>query len=147
MDNRRLILLLVFAFSLVMLWDGWQKQHQPKVAATAAANSTAGVPTPTPSATAGPAAVPGQSAAAPVTAPVATIRTDVLVAEVSAQGGDIVRLELPRHKSTEDSSRNYVLFDKGEKHLYSAQTGLIGNGAHAQDTLHARCGQCRTEGR
>jgi YidC/Oxa1 family membrane protein insertase len=57
----------------------------------------------------------------------ATIRTDVLVAQVSAQGGDIVRLELTKHKSTEDQTRNYVLFDNGEKHNYSAQTGLIGN--------------------
>lgn len=131
MDNRRLILLLVFSFSLVMLWDGWQKQHQPKVEASAAANSSAGVPTPTPSA-AGPAAVPGQSVAtaapAAVPAPKASIRTDLLVAEVSALGGDIVRLELTQHKSSEDPARHYVLFDNGEKHVYSAQTGLIGTG-------------------
>jgi hypothetical protein len=30
MDNRRLLLLLVFSFSLVMLWDAWQKYNQPK---------------------------------------------------------------------------------------------------------------------
>lgn len=127
MDNRRLLLLLVFSFSLVMLWDGWQKHNQPKVPASAAAtNSTAGVPTPT-AGTPGAVAVPGAAVAAPaVAAPMATIRTDVLVAEVSALGGDIVRLELTKHKSTEDQTRNYVLFDNGEKHIYSAQTGLIG---------------------
>jgi len=138
MDNRRLILLLVFSFSLVMLWDGWQKQHQPKVEASAAANSTAGVPTPTPSA-AGSAAVPGQpvatAAPAAVLAPKATIRTDLLVAEVSALGGDIVRLELTQHKSSEDPARHYVLFDNGEKHVYSAQTGLIGTGLPNHKTL------------
>jgi YidC/Oxa1 family membrane protein insertase len=138
MDNRRLILLLVFSFSLVMLWDGWQKQHQPKVEASAAANSSAGVPTPTPSA-AGPAAVPGQSVAtaapAAVPAPKASIRTDLLVAEVSALGGDIVRLELTQHKSSEDPARHYVLFDNGEKHVYSAQTGLIGTGLPNHKTL------------
>ncbi|MBS1171750.1 MAG: 60 kDa inner rane insertion protein, partial [Proteobacteria bacterium] len=32
MDSQRLILLLVFTFSLVMLWDGWQKYNQPKTA-------------------------------------------------------------------------------------------------------------------
>ncbi|MBP6800504.1 MULTISPECIES: membrane protein insertase YidC [Zoogloea] len=129
MDNRRLLLLLVFSFSLVMLWDGWQKHNQPKVpASAAAANSTAGVPTPT-AGTPGAVALPGGPvAAAAVSAPLATIRTDVLVAEVSAQGGDIVRLELTKHKSTEDQTRNYVLFDNGEKHNYAAQTGLIGTG-------------------
>ena len=30
MDNRRLILLLVFSFSLIMLWDAWQRQSLPK---------------------------------------------------------------------------------------------------------------------
>jgi len=139
MDNRRLILLLVFSFSLVMLWDGWQKHNQPKVAATAAtAGGTAGVPTPTTAGAPGAVAVPGQPAApAPVAAPKAIIRTDVLVAEVSAQGGDIVRLELTKHHSSEDSSRNYVLFDNGEKHNYAAQTGLIGNGLPNHKTLFA----------
>ena len=137
MDNRRLILLLVFSFSLVMLWDGWQKHNQPKVAATvAAAGGTAGVPTPTTVGAPGAVAVPGQPAApAPIAAPRAIIRTDVLVAEVSAQGGDIVRLELTKHHSSEDSTRNYVLFDNGEKHNYAAQTGLIGNGLPNHKTL------------
>ena len=137
MDNRRLILLLVFSFSLVMLWDGWQKHNQPKAPATAAAaGGTAGVPTPTAAGAPGAVAVPGQPAApAPVAAPKAIIRTDVLVAEVSAQGGDIVRLELTKHHSSEDSTRNYVLFDNGEKHNYAAQTGLIGNGLPNHKTL------------
>ena len=30
MDNRRIILLMIFSFSLVMLWDAWQKHNQPK---------------------------------------------------------------------------------------------------------------------
>ncbi|MBK7325937.1 MAG: hypothetical protein IPI89_07325, partial [Propionivibrio sp.] len=53
MDNRRLILLLVFSFSLVMLWDAWQKYNQPKVAAQIAAVTVAadGSPVPVPSAT------------------------------------------------------------------------------------------------
>jgi YidC/Oxa1 family membrane protein insertase len=37
MDNRRLLLLLiVFSFSLVMLWDAWQKYSQPKAILPAA---------------------------------------------------------------------------------------------------------------
>ncbi|WP_079434519.1 membrane protein insertase YidC [Zoogloea sp. LCSB751] len=141
MDNRRLILLLVFSFSLVMLWDGWQKHNQPKVPPVAAAGSGAatGVPTPTATAAApGAAAVPGQAAAvAAAPAEIATARTDLLVAEVSAQGGDIIRLELTQHKATDDQARNYVLFDNGEKHSYAAQTGLIGNGLPNHKTVFA----------
>ena len=49
MDNRRLLLLLVFSFSLVTLWDAWQKYNQPK-AVSPAAVSTAQAPAPQPSA-------------------------------------------------------------------------------------------------
>ncbi|MCE1187038.1 MAG: membrane protein insertase YidC, partial [Rhodocyclales bacterium] len=136
MDNRRLILLLVFSFSMVMLWDGWQKHNHPQAPAATAAAQNGGVPTPG-AASPGAAAVPGQSAPVASAAPKAIIRTDVLEAEVSAQGGDIVRLELTQHKATEDHTRNYVLFDKGEKHVYSAQTGLVGNNLPNHKTLFA----------
>lgn len=141
MDNRRLILLLVFSFSLVMLWDGWQKQKQPPAQVASQAGPNAGVPTPTAGSAASGAAPQAVSAEAAVKAPKAIIRTDVLVAEVSAQGGDIVRLELTHHKATEDASRNYVLFDNGEKHNYAAQTGLIGNGLPNHKTLFSLAAQ------
>lgn len=140
MDNRRLILLLVFSFSLVMLWDGWQKHKQPPAqVASQVAGANTGVPTPS-AGTSAPGAAPqaeATAAAAVAKLPKAVIRTDVLVAEVSAQGGDIVRLELTHHKATEDRSRNYVLFDNGEKHNYAAQTGLIGNGLPTHKTQFA----------
>jgi len=137
MDNRRLILLLVFSFSLIMLWDAWQKQGQPKPGAVApstqavpAVAAPAGaVPTPTPGA---PAAVPNAVPAGPaVVAPgavTAKVRTDLYVADISSQGGDITRLELVRHPDTEDKSKHFVLFDNGGKHIYLAQSGLIGEG-------------------
>jgi YidC/Oxa1 family membrane protein insertase len=130
MDTQRLILFFVFSFSLLMLWEAWQKETRPA---------------PPPAATATPAGVPGPSAAkaGSVAAPKAesvpgvvgtagetkpgeqlTVRTDTMLARVSTQGGDIVYLELLQHKSTLDSSKNLVLFD-GE-HRYAAQSGLTG---------------------
>ncbi|MCE9570289.1 MAG: membrane protein insertase YidC [Rhodocyclales bacterium] len=139
MDNRRLILLLVFSFSLIMLWDAWQRQGLPKTTAPAVtsvpAATTAGaggvVPTPTlPAVPAGavPAAVPATLAAVNAGVASAKIRTDLYAAEISSLGGDITRLELVRHPDTEDKSKNFVLFDNGGKHLYLAQSGLIGEG-------------------
>lgn len=137
MDNRRLILLLVFSFSLIMLWDGWQRQNQPKPVpgATATAPVAAGaagvVPTPTlPPSAAGalPTAVPATAVAVAPGAATAKVRTDLYVAHISAQGGDITRLELVGHPETEDKSKNFVLFDSGEKHIYLAQSGMIGEG-------------------
>jgi YidC/Oxa1 family membrane protein insertase len=135
MDNRRLILLLVFSFSLIMLWDAWQKQSQPKLAPTAKTAPMAGaaagaVPTPT-LPPAGPAAVPGAvpgSAAVVAGAATAKIRTDLYVVEISSLGGDITRLELVRHPETEDKSKNFLLFDNGGKHIYLGQSGVIGEG-------------------
>ena len=136
MDNRRLILLLVFSFSLIMLWDAWQRQSLPKSATAAAVSSTAGsggvVPTPTgPVAGAAPTGTVAVPVAATVTTPGAVsakISTDLYVADISSQGGDITRLELVGHPDTEDKSKNFVLFDNGEKHVYLAQSGLIGEG-------------------
>ncbi|MBI3140900.1 MAG: membrane protein insertase YidC [Rhodocyclales bacterium] len=128
MDNQRLILLLVFSFSLVMLWDAWQKQGQPAPATQSAAQQASPVPAPT-VAPAGPAAVPvpGQ-ATAPAAAAKAVVKTDLLVAEISSTGGDLINLELARHKATEDKTKNFVLLDRGKEHLYLAQSGLIGEG-------------------
>lgn len=139
MDNRRLILLLVFSFSLIMLWDAWQRQSLPKSAAVAtqtaaapSASAPAGVvPTPTLAAAgagAAPTAVPVTATAVLPGAATAKIKTDLYVADISSQGGDITRLELVRHPATEDKSKHFVLFDNGEKHIYLAQSGVIGDG-------------------
>jgi len=136
MDNQRLILLLVFSFSLVMLWDAWLKQGTPKPVATTAAVQGAApvgsgsVPVPTSATSAsGAAAVPPSTAVQGVgNAVVATavIKTDLYIAEISSQGGDLTRLELVKHHATEDKAKNFVLFDNGGKHVYQAQSGLIG---------------------
>lgn len=66
------------------------------------------------------------TAAPAAVAPTMTVTTDLFVAEISAQGGDLVRLELRQHRATEDHSQNFVLFEP--KHAYAAQSGLIGPG-------------------
>jgi len=144
MDSQRLILLLVFTFSLVMLWDGWQKYNQPKTASAPAATQEAATPTPTPSQaltaaqSGAPAAVPvpgGTAAPASGGTAKATVRTDTMIAEVSALGGDIVHLELPQHKATADKTKNFLLLDSGQQHVYVAQSGLIGDGLPSHKTL------------
>lgn len=123
MDNRRLVLLLIFFSSIALLWSDWQKQNLPAkpVAVTAAAS----VPTPT---TPGTLQPPGQAAVtsqpAPTSAETLTIKTDMFNAQISTQGGDLTHLELIGHKDAEDNNKPFLLF--GEGHHYAAQTGLIG---------------------
>jgi len=133
MDTQRIILLLIFSFSLVMLWEAWQRHSAPPTVP-----EQAGKPAPvTPAPSMAVPAVPAVPAAAP-TAPnapevnakaaLATVRTDLFVAQVSSQGGDIVSMDLTGYRATEDKQRNFRLLDSGEKHVYLAQTGLIGIG-------------------
>src|SRR5262245_32712046 len=45
MDTQRLILILIFSFSLLMLWEAWQKENRPQPPAPAA-QAPAAVPAP-----------------------------------------------------------------------------------------------------
>lgn len=145
MDNRRLILLFIFSFSLVMLWDAWQKYNQPKdmtppVASAPAAAASSSVPLPAAKEPSRAGDVPVPSAAA-VPAPAVTavkgeiveVKTDLYVARVSAQGGDVVGLEMNKYKATEDKSKNFMLFDT--RHQYAAQSGLIGEALPNHKTI------------
>ena len=138
MDTRRLILVLIFTFSSFMLWESWQKYNQPKPAANAVA-TTAGSAAPTPSVslqagTAGSAA-PVVSATAPI-GETFTVSTDLLKATISAQGGDLVELELLRYKEHGNKDKNFFLFEA--KHQYMAQSGLIGEGLPTHRSLFKR---------
>jgi len=132
MDNQRLILLLVFSFSLIMLWDAWTKQGQPPpVAAHVASAPSTAAPTPTSQLPAPQAAVAASAAAVPGNPAVASaarvqVKTDLFSADISALGGDIVRLALLKHRATENARNSFLLFD--DKHAYAAQSGLIGTG-------------------
>ncbi|HRP23953.1 MAG TPA: membrane protein insertase YidC [Thauera sp.] len=141
MDQRRLILFLVFSFALVMLWDGWIKHNQPapvaqQPVAGAAAPTDGAVPTPSASLSPGQVAVPGEQQVAAATAAArVVVETDMIRAQVSAQGGDIVRLELKNHRASGKSDDNFVLLDDGSRHQYAAQSGLIGEGLPTHKTL------------
>ena len=139
MDNRRLILLCIFSFSLVMLWDAWQKYSHPKdvsaVATAPASTDSSSVPVPS-SSVPTPVAAPVQSMVPAVTAikgEIVEIKTDLFVAKVSAQGGDFIGLELNNYKATEDKSKQFMLFDTN--HQYAAQSGLIGENLPNHKTM------------
>ncbi len=144
MDTQRLILFIIFSFSLLMLWEAWQREHRPApppVAGTKdAAVPTPSAPTPKPGA---PAAAPGTPAApegVPATAGQAAprerirVETDYLTAEIDPVGGDFVRLELARYKDSIDPTKTFVLL--GPEHRYAVQSGLIGPGLPTHKTVY-----------
>ncbi|MCX7961355.1 MAG: membrane protein insertase YidC [Burkholderiales bacterium] len=129
MDTQRLILFFVFTFSLLLLWDAWEKERRSTARVSAPPES--GVPAPTAPPAKAPAGaapatappVPG-AAPAPTKGEVVTVRTDLYVAEIDTSGATLRRLELLAHKDTVDPAKNFVLF--GPEHQYAAQSGLIG---------------------
>jgi YidC/Oxa1 family membrane protein insertase len=136
MDTQRLILLFIFSFSLLMLWEAWDKQSRPKPAPTPPAQQ--GVPAPAPVKPGDPAAKPAPPSAVPSAAPAAQgetlrVRTDLLVAEIDTLGGTLKRVELLRHKQSKDSNEPLVLL--GPDHHYAAQSGLAGEAGPNHRTL------------
>ncbi len=145
MDTQRIVLFFIFGFSVLMLWDAWEKEHRPRPVAQVTV----------PAAVPGPAAKPG---AQPATAPAAprapegtvpgtvpgaatpaakgetvVVRTDLVIAEIDTLGATLKRVELLKHKDAKDSAQNLVLL--GPEHQYEAQSGLTGDGGPNHRTL------------
>jgi YidC/Oxa1 family membrane protein insertase len=143
MDTQRLILFFVFGFSLLMLWDAWEKENRPKPAPQLLGSTATTVPTPSakpgaqPSAAPAPQPVPDGSV--PDTAVPAAksetivVRTDLVVAEIDTLGATLKRVELLKHREAKDSTKNLVLL--GTEHHYEAQSGLTGEGGPNHRTL------------
>lgn len=127
MDTKRLILFVIFSFSILMLWEAWQRdrQPQPQTETTQQAQD---------------ASIP-QAADAPAvkdTPPAETafqlqsdkrikVETDLYQAEIDTFGADLRRLVLKKHKAVESDQENFTLMDdRGAPMVYIAQSGLLG---------------------
>jgi YidC/Oxa1 family membrane protein insertase len=141
MDTQRLILFFIFGFSLLMLWDAWEKENRPKPAPQAQVSSATTVSTPasksgTPT---GPAALPAPVGGVPgAAAPAAkgetiVVRTDLMIAEINTLGATLKQVALLKHREAKDSAKNLVLL--GSEHHYEAQSGLTGEGGPNHRTL------------
>ena len=145
MDNRRLILLLVFSFSLVMLWDAWQKHNKPKIPAQLASEAARGSAVPVPSTPNASRTATGTTFLPSVASgsiseknELVSVKTDLFVARVSTQGGDLVGLDLNKYRATEDKKKIFSLLES--KHQYVAQSGLIGEGLPNHKTIYRVAG-------
>lgn len=125
MDTRRLILFVIFSFSIMMLWDAWQQKNQP--AAPTQQQAEQGVPALESAANSKTTAADG--AFSIEQGQRIKVVTDLFEADIDTAGGDLRRLILNKHRAAHVSDGNFVLMDDGQKPmLYIAQTGLLGNG-------------------
>jgi YidC/Oxa1 family membrane protein insertase len=133
MDTRRLILFVVFSFSIMMLWDAWQKKDQPALMTQEGtqqtlpeANNGAVAGNAVNTATAENAVIDGQFKLEKGQR--IKVSTDLFQAEIDTFGGDLRRLALNKHRAADVKNGNFVLMDEAQKPmLYIAQTGLMGS--------------------
>ena len=148
MDTQRLIALVVFSFSALLLWDAWQKHDAPKVAhpaattipaapsstpATTATSSTSSPTAPTPQSAA--PQMPTASPAVPVGEPV-LVHTDLYDAVISPVGGDIQKLTLQQVHSALDRAKPLTLMEPAPEHYFTIQSGLLGEGLPNHKTVY-----------
>jgi YidC/Oxa1 family membrane protein insertase len=147
MDLQRIFLFLIFAFSLMLVWDGWQRHQHPeqRIQQSATANKES-----LKSQSAPPAGLMQPASSGTESTNIATssiqhgagktisVKTDFLEAEISTIGGDISRLALLKHPDSLDKNKPLVLFERGKgTHNYYAQSGLIGKDFPNHNSLFA----------
>ncbi len=151
MDTQRLILFAVFSFSLLLLWDAWQAKDQPAtVAPTAQQQPASGVPT---------ASAPVRATAAPVAhdqgwkaGARAIVETDLMRAEIDANGGDLRKLVLKGYHEVDNAQHPLALLQDTSGKPYVAQSGFtVFNGQQGwlpthKDVFNLTVGTYRLEG-
>lgn len=132
MDFQRIVVWVVFCFSLVLLWDRWEVAHghkpmffpapAPAVAASASKTSPPAAIASLPSVPAGsvPGRVPGAESSADSSSAVPVkpveIVTDVLRIDIDPQGGSIVRAVLRKeNRATNWKAEGLAGFISGQK--------------------------------
>ena len=130
MDIKRLVLFVVFSFSVMMLWDSWQVKNAPKeVVAVATTNPTdASIPAAANiDATASSSAAVDNAQFTLEAGERIKVNTDLYQAEITTTGGDLRHLALNKHRADGKAAGNFVLMDDAaDPMLYVAQSGLIG---------------------
>jgi YidC/Oxa1 family membrane protein insertase len=135
MDFQRISLLVVFTFSIFLLWDGWQKQQNPVpqiISASSPPTVGSGL---TPSVKPMNPTVAVSQLQNSETGDTLTIKTDFLKVEINTLGGDITQVELLKHFDTNNKSKPFVMFQNSLDHKYLAQSGLLGLGLPTHNTL------------
>ncbi|MHB1238374.1 MAG: membrane protein insertase YidC [Gallionella sp.] len=137
MDFQRLFLFLIFAFSLVLVWDGWQRYQHPEqnIQSGEVTHKDLSVPQDIPRSSTVQGTsnakqvdlLPDSGSPQPATGKTIHVKTDFLDVEISSLGGDISRLALLEQPDSLDRSKPLVLFQRGQgTHNYYAQSGLLG---------------------
>lgn len=131
MDTKRLILFVIFSFSILMLWDAWHQDHAPQPLAGQSQAVDGSIPQAVKNISpesATPANLPQESGFHLQSGQRIHVKTDMFEAVIDTTGADLRKLELTKHRAAGNSDKNFVLLDdSASPMLYVAQTGLLGD--------------------
>ncbi len=119
MDSRRLILFIALSLGLMLVWEKYMSPQQP-------------VPTTNTQTTAGAAAngtnnqIVTDNSAILNTGSNITVTTDLFQVKINTIGGDLRDVDLLNHGKQENAKEPYPLLLNDDKHVFIAQTGLVG---------------------
>lgn len=131
MDNQRLLLFVVFSFSILLLWDAWREKEAPPQTAPATQavqqnTQAAVVDKDVPAAAAIATTQTAQPAGGLQSGARAIVKTDVLEVEIDANGGDLRRARLPGYYEVDHPTQTLTLLtDKTAATRYVVQSGLL----------------------
>ena len=130
MDTRRLILFVIFSFSIMMLWDSWQQKNNPvdsPAAQTAPHSNPAGTNNAAVDANGVTQSTINDGSFKLATGQRIKVTTDLFAAEIDTVGGDLRHLVLNKHEASNPKDGHFVLMDDQFKPMfYVAQSGLMG---------------------
>lgn len=160
MDNKKIVLLIIFSTSLLFLWDAWVKEQEkfdtPPAVVTQAdsttdttpAKSSSDLPTPGSELTSSHTesdsnGIPSNGDSTDSVTPrllasgeQIRVVTDKVIAEIDTVGGDLRQLELLQQPSAEDENIPYSLLHSEASRTYVAQSGLVGEGLPNHKTIY-----------
>lgn len=138
MDPKRLILFVVFSFSILMLWEAWQRDHtlQPQQRASGDA-ATADTSIPKAGSTQPAAPQEKEDTGALQQGQRILVQTDLIKAEIDTLGGDLRRVDLLKYRDSDDKRKDFTLLDDHPPKVYVAQSGLIGNGLPTHKSVYS----------
>ena len=111
MDTKRLILFVVFSFSILLLWDTWQRKHVPVIEVTT--QQDASVPSSQKLNTTDTKTISPDSNFKLETASRIKVVTDLYQIEIDTAGGDIRRLLLNNHLAEFPKEEPFYLYCAG----------------------------------
>ena len=125
MDTKRLILFVIFSFSLMLLWDSFQKQN---IKVEQAVSIDESLPQPSTELAYKNDLPQTKSQFSLNSGDLISVNTDLLTLSINTAGGDIRELQFNKHKSENNNDKYTLMTEAGEPLFYVAQSGLLGDG-------------------